>query len=259
MRTLRMGLKGEDVMKWQHFLRGLDLYVGEADGDFGPRTREATTAFQRQNGLKDDGIAGNVTLGVALQQGFDAAPDDPAQVDTLDGPPKPDFPPLGPTARRELFGNYTFEAAPIAGNPENIKILDGWEAANIQLFDIPQLVGKQGANSAGRARFHRLVGPKVQALFDRWQNEGLLGRVLTWEGSFVPRFIRGSKTILSTHAHGSAFDINAKWNGLGAMPALRNKEGSVRELVSIANELGFYWGGHFESRRDGMHFELAKL
>ena len=37
-----------------------------------------------------------------------------------------------------------------------------------------------------------------------------------------------------------------------------NHKGSVRQLVPIANELGFYWGGHF-NRRDGMHFEMARI
>jgi len=35
--------------------------------------------------------------------------------------------------------------------------------------------------------------------------------------------------------------------------------GSVRELVQIANGLGFFWGGHFSGTPDGMHFELAQL
>lgn len=33
----------------------------------------------------------------------------------------------------------------------------------------------------------------------------------------------------------------------------------MRELVPIANDFGFYWGGHFRSRLDGMHFEIAEL
>jgi hypothetical protein len=45
------------------------------------------------------------------------------------------------------------------------------------------------------------------------------------------------------------------------------EKGCVRELVPIANEHGFYWGGHFGSvvngkmigRMDGMHFEIAKI
>ena len=38
----------------------------------------------------------------------------------------------------------------------------------------------------------------------------------------------------------------------------RRDKGCVRELVPIAHDHGFYWGGHF-TRQDGMHFELARL
>jgi hypothetical protein len=33
----------------------------------------------------------------------------------------------------------------------------------------------------------------------------------------------------------------------------------VRELVAPANEHGSFSGGHFNTRRDGMHFEIARL
>ena len=50
-------------------------------------------------------------------------------------------------------------------------------------------------------------------------------------------------------------------------PAMIGEIGCVRELVPIANECGFYWGGHFGldsngkviGRMDGMHFEIAKI
>ncbi|HBA39063.1 MAG TPA: hypothetical protein DCZ05_04785 [Deltaproteobacteria bacterium] len=35
-------------------------------------------------------------------------------------------------------------------------------------------------------------------------------------------------------------------------------ESSVHQLVQIAHRHSFYWGGHF-SRRDGMHFEVARI
>ncbi|MBB3020627.1 N-acetyl-anhydromuramyl-L-alanine amidase AmpD [Microvirga lupini] len=41
--------------------RGYD--PGPIDGDLGPKTRKAVEAFQREHGLKADGIAGPVTLG----------------------------------------------------------------------------------------------------------------------------------------------------------------------------------------------------
>ena len=35
-------------------------------------------------------------------------------------------------------------------------------------------------------------------------------------------------------------------------------KGCVRELIRMANESGFYWGGHF-NRLDGVHFEVAQV
>ena len=108
-------------------------------------------------------------------------------------------------------------------------------------------------------QFHRLAAKQLQDVWRSWEKAGLLDRMKTWQGSFVPRFVRGSTTVLSNHAFGSAFDINSKWNGLGVEPALVGQEGNVRELVEIANDHGFFWGGHFKNRRDGMHFEIAEI
>lgn len=91
-----------------------------------------------------------------------------------------------------------------------------------------------------------------------WGRKGLLKHILTWDGSFAARFIRCSTSSLSNHAFATAFDINADENPLGAEPALPGEKGCVFELVPVAHKFGFYWGGHF-SRRDGMHFEIAKV
>ena len=93
-----------------------------------------------------------------------------------------------------------------------------------------------------------------------WEAAGLLRFVLSWSGSFVPRFMRSGKQ-LSTHAFGCAFDINVPWNGYYKQAALVGDQGSVRELVPIANQHGFYWGGHFpygKGLSDGMHFEWSR-
>ena len=52
-------------------------------------------------------------------------------------------------------------------------------------------------------------------------------------------------------------DINADDNPFNNQPALCPMRGCVRELVASANEIGFFWGGHFSSPKDGMHFEFA--
>ncbi len=127
------------------------------------------------------------------------------------------------------------------------------------MVPILQLRTALGAGAPSGMRFHRLAAEQLKGLWEAWEQSNLLDRVLTYDGSFVPRFIRGSRTVLSNHAFGSAFDINADLNPLGQRPKLVGQRGSVRELVPLANQWGFYWGGHFGSRPDGMHFEIAFL
>ena len=59
--VLRTGSKGQDVKDLQSRLAGLGYYTGEIDGEFGPGTKEAVTAFQKANGLEADGIVGEET------------------------------------------------------------------------------------------------------------------------------------------------------------------------------------------------------
>ncbi|RRB07152.1 M15 family metallopeptidase [Larkinella rosea] len=259
MQVLKLGSKGADVKKWQLFLIGQGFEPGVANGVFTPRTHEATVAFQKKHDLLPDGVVGNKSVGVAMQLGFPVLTNTDPDKEGPNWPPKPNFPPLaGLAARQALFGKYAFKSAPVPGNPENIKILGDWEAKNIVTVKIPQLVGVSGASASGNVRFHHLAVPQLVEMWAEWEREGLLKLVLSYGGSFVPRFIRGSQTQLSNHAFGTAFDVNVPQNLLSTMPALVGKKGSVRELVPIANKHGFYWGGHF-TRLDGMHFEIAQL
>ena len=82
--------------------------------------------------------------------------------------------------------------------------------------------------------------------------------VVTWNGSYSPRFVRGSQATLSAHSWASAFDINAQYNPLGRPGTPLGKTGSVMRLIPAAEKLGFFHGGAFR-RPDFMHFELAKL
>jgi hypothetical protein len=266
VRFLRRGLKGPDVKRWQLFLLGKGYTeIGAADGDFGGNTEAATRRFQEATGLEVDGAVGNNTMGKAMTLGFglmvDTA-DDAAAPNPLGNnfPPVPDFRPIvGNAGRAAVFGKFAYRHVPVKDNYENIVITDDWERKNIELFDMPQLRGVRGAGAKPRARFHRMAAPQMRALFKAWDDAGLLGRLLSWEGAFVPRFQRGHVGSLSNHAFGSAFDINYTWNQLGHVPARSGQKGSVRELVQIANQHGFYWGGHFKDRPDGMHFEVAKF
>lgn len=258
---LRKGSEGKHVERWQQFLVGQRFLQGLADGKFGPITEQATKAFQRTHNLSSDGIVGPKAIGKALSLGFDIGFTDPKLGDSE---------PLIPTmaglkaingaTRKKLFGEIEYEAT----SGGKIKILNGWEEENIKMVTLPQLkgipvFGPNGRKSGGRLRFHQAAENQLKRLWAAWEEEGLLDRILSYEGSYNPRFIRGSRTILSNHAYGTAFDINGPWNGLGKIPASVGEQGSVRELVALATEHGFFWGGSFKTRPDGMHFEIAKL
>ncbi len=264
METLKVGSKGPFVLQWEHFLRGQGLLVDkEIDSTFTTATAEATKKFQQKHKLGADGIAGNKTIGLAMAQyGFAVL------AATQDLPKRPpDAVPLKPADREKLLGKITYVAAPTPQNPEAIKITNDWQKENLGSVVIPQLKGVQGAGS--KVFFHKKAIPQLVRLFERWEKEGLLDRILSWGGTWNPRFIRGSRTTLSNHAWATAFDCNVPWNGLGCRPALVGEKGSVRELVLIAYECGFFWGGHFGvnpdgslipgGRRDGMHFEVYKI
>ncbi|MGI6214279.1 MAG: peptidoglycan-binding domain-containing protein [Christensenellales bacterium] len=61
--SLKKGVKNSQAVKnMQTRLRDLRYYSGSSDGDFGSATEEAVKAFQRQNGLNVDGVAGADTL-----------------------------------------------------------------------------------------------------------------------------------------------------------------------------------------------------
>ncbi|MGH8593080.1 MAG: peptidoglycan-binding protein [Gammaproteobacteria bacterium] len=258
MQILRRGSEGEDIRRWQHFLLGQGLLRGGVDGIFGPITEAATKAFQRREQLEADGVVGPLTLAKALERGLDLGFSDPrGGTSGADFPPLPVFAPLTSNAeRQEIFGKFQFER--IAPGKHEIRILGDWVSNNIVTVVIPQLRGIEGAPKSGRIRVHRLAQQQFQELFAAWERERLIGLLRSWAGGYEPRFVRGSSTTLSTHAWGTAFDMNATWNPRGVLPPLRGCEGSVRELVPIANAFGFFWGGHF-SRRDGMHFEVARV
>ncbi|MDO5435218.1 MAG: peptidoglycan-binding domain-containing protein [Clostridia bacterium] len=58
---LRTGSAGQAVTDLQSRLFILGYYTGAIDGQYGPGTKEAVTAFQKQNGLSADGIVGTET------------------------------------------------------------------------------------------------------------------------------------------------------------------------------------------------------
>lgn len=261
MRTLYQGLRGDDVRAWKNFLVGIDPSSDiVVDDEFDSSTTLATKKFQVNVGIKSDGVAGRLTLAKAMLIGFDPSIDDRDSEESDNWPPQPDsIVQMTPQERMSNFGQFAYVPSPNKGNAEAITITDGWVLSNIDSVNVPQLSGVAGAPKTCNVLIHTKVAPQLQSVFAAWESAGLLSNVLTWGGSWVPRFIRGSRTTLSNHAWGTAFDINVQWNMLGSQPALKGNKGSVRELVDIAVQHGWFWGGWFKGRRDGMHFEAYKI
>jgi len=246
MMTLRQGSTGIEVKSLQAWLVGQGLLV-VADGDFGQLTKRAVIEAQRQRGLTKDGEVGPMTRAAFVASGWQAEP--PTGL-----PPLPSFKPLSGLDRQRIWGQIV--AVPL-DDRSNIRITNSWPRDNLASVVVPQLVGIEGAPKGGKILWHRRGVSSLLWFWNDVEKEGLLNRVLTWAGSYVPRFVRGSVTTLSSHAHATAFDINAAWNGLGQAPAPLGAKGSVVELVPIMHRHGFFWGGHF-SRPDAMHAELTR-
>lgn len=264
MRTLRVGDKGADVTLWENFLVGQGYYWTEVDGVFDHDLAQSTIDFQLHNGLPADGVVGPKTYAMALTLGFPGVEDAATDDEGPNWPPKPSFPPLSAAERVRLFGEFKYKPAGVPSNPEAILITDGWGERNITHVHIPQLKNIPGAPASCNIPFHAKAAEQLKALWAAWEADGLLALVMSFAGSWAPRFVRGSRTYLSNHAWGTAFDINTRNNALGAVPALVGELNSVRKLVPLANAHGFYWGGHWgypggNGRADGMHFEVARL
>lgn len=261
LEVLRQGAKGEAVEMLQGFLRGQGYYLGVVDGDFGPKTKVAVELFQRAAGCKPiDGIVGNGTWGAAMARGLDLLPSDsPADERTSPNwPPKPaGLSPISAAERERIFGSFDFVHEPLPDNPENIRITKRSAEYKIVEVSLPKLIGVQGFPRSGKVLFHAKGADQLRALVDAWDTAKLLPLIIRWSGTLVTRFVRGSRKTLSNHAWGNALDINSSQNALASRPALVGQRGSVRELVPLAIEHGFFWGGHFRTP-DGMHKELRE-
>jgi peptidoglycan hydrolase-like protein with peptidoglycan-binding domain len=275
---LTRGLLGADVARLQVFLNSQSNAGLTVDGVYGVNTFNAIKRFQTTQGLTVDGQCAGATLKKARDLGYPAIE---FQVgggnDDINWPKKPSASKIKSPSLSEvqaMFGSFSFTHAPTPSNPQNIKIGGNWVAQNIKTITIPQLVGvpipideAHAVLSDGRFTCHKDAAKIFTDLFKAWDDAGLAPKILTYYGAFNARLKRKTVTPLpenlSNHSWGSAFDINAKQNWLGALPAVMGARACVREFVEIANDLGVFWGGHFGmptsiTSRDGMHFEIAK-
>lgn len=80
---------------------------------------------------------------------------------------------------------------------------------------------------------------------------GLTKELKTWDGCFIIRTKRELKS-LSLHSWAIACDVNMAENQLRATPKLSPA------FVKCFTDAGCEWGGTW-TRKDGMHFQIAKI
>jgi hypothetical protein len=76
--ALQVNDKSPLVKKWQQFLKEQGFFSAEPNGVYGPKTVEATKAFQKFYGIQQTGVAASLTLGKAYTLGFN--PDNEPQL-----------------------------------------------------------------------------------------------------------------------------------------------------------------------------------
>jgi len=240
MRTLKFGVKGDDVAAWQRFLQSQNLLnADEPDGIFGQETLTATVAFQRQHGLVPDGVVGQATITIAQETGFQ-----PVQVTDLAG---------------------------LVAIPSGINA--GLSPAHLQTM--LSLFGQPGQLTSGCSRItnaelaretvtesvgpFRVTGwqPAVARLRDIFTQAAaaepeVVNQVQTAGMSCVRR-VAGSQNF-SNHSFGTAVDL---FFGPDVDPrGDPHTQLGILKLAPFFHSARWYWGAGFPTV-DSMHFEMS--
>lgn len=96
----------------------------------------------------------------------------------------------------------------------------------------------------------------------RWDREvedidNARGALDDW--GYAERPIRGSSTVLSNHASGTAIDLNATRHPLGVAPIRTMSTAQIRTVRRIVADCdgALRWGGDYSGRPDTMHLEVV--
>src|SRR6218665_1513702 len=161
-----------------------------------------------------------------------------------------------PLRAEELIQRFGDPKIQTSGPNQPFGTPDGeWVKTNLITVELPQLVGMENFPSSGSIRFHKSAAEPLKAVLADIEKAGLLDRIKSFDGGWVPRAGPGS-TKYSAHAFGIAIDLNGRFNMLGRPPIEKGKPGSVVELVPFFEKHGFYWGGHFK-RPEPAHFQYG--
>jgi D-alanyl-D-alanine carboxypeptidase-like protein len=138
-----------------------------------------------------------------------------------------------------------------------VTVPNHWIQSNLVRLTLPRAMG------VAPCLIHRDALPVFAQWFALIEKAGLVNRLVTFNGSFVPRLKRGAnvpadESGLSRHSRGIAIDFNATWNKMGTEGAKLGEIGCMQELVPLAHECGLVWGGDWKGAScDAMHLEVG--
>ena len=206
---LRPGDRGDAIAQLQQRLKELGFYKGSIDADYGEGTQAAVTAFQREKGIKADGIAGSVTQSL-LFAGLDAqGVPQPTMTPETEPTASPAFN-AGNTEGDAVYPYQTTTSAPI-----NMRKSASLSA--MRLLTVPSGASIQVLSTSGeflKAQYKDYTG-YVLALYVNIPEQYLEGRVLP-----ITITARQNYETLAVGATGS----------------------KVRSLQQALTELGYYRG-----------------
>lgn len=219
--TLEYGDKGDSVKQMQIALNALGYSTNGADGKFGSGTENAVRLFQKANGLKQDGKAGNQTLTLLYQlySGSGSSSGSTGSTGSIDGS---DY----------FSGNYaTLE---YGSRGDRVKLLQ--KALNQLGYDAGTADGKFGSGTQRAVvKFQKANGLESDGKAGRLtlkKIESLLGGGSTSSGSTSS----GNTSSGSTSGSGSSYQVPTRTLRKGSTGS------DVKSVQTRLKELGYYTG-----------------
>ena len=230
-------------VKYQELLKSLDLYHGPIDGLQGPNTTNAVKAFQRMNGLDDDGIVGPKTRR-AMDEQLEPIAD--RQVDTM--PP--------------ITQNLTFRSWP-RDNQNELHRFYGSVGTGQMRLELPYEM-KLAWDPSTKIKViscHEKVGDAMYTALEKIKKAYKSSEITEhgfdlFGGVLNVRKIRGGNR-WSTHAWGIAIDLDPARNSLHT--SWRNayfSKPQCEEFVDAWDSVGAYSLGKYKNF-DAMHFQFC--
>jgi len=134
-----------------------------------------------------------------------------------------------------------------------ITFQDRFEENSMELTPIPDDIKSAIPVLPKNLYCNKLVTQEFFKVFRELIKNDLHKEILSFDGIFNPRLIRGSSKI-SLHAFGLAIDLNADEDKLG-----QDKSTWSDKFVQTWKDCGWLWGGDFADRKDPMHFEWSRF